>query len=435
MIDGHYHLVGVAGVGMSALAQALAAAGRRVTGSDRYRDQGDALPVIAALEQAGVAFFPQTGEAVGPQTRAVVLSTAIESDNPDVAAARRYGVPVRHRSELLAELTAGRQCIAVTGTSGKSTVTGMLGWILDVAGWAPNVVNGAPVRNWMQAGAIGNFRRGTSEWWVIEADESDRSLLRYTPEWGVITNASADHFSLAETRELLAAFAARARQGCVDAVRDPALLAEAQYGEEGEGVCVRWREWTWTAPVIGRHNAENAWLAAATALRVGVAPEVIGRALATFEGVARRLEIVGRARGVTVVDDYAHNPAKLRAAWDTLAARAPRVLGVWRPHGFGPLRQMMADLAATFGACCRPADRLYVMPVYDAGGTADRSVDAAALVALLQAQGTPAVGVADPQTLPAILADEARAGDIVAIMGARDPHLPDLARRTWRALG
>ncbi|MCE9614086.1 MAG: UDP-N-acetylmuramate--alanine ligase [Lentisphaerae bacterium] len=425
---GHYHLVGAAGVGMSALAQSLAGAGLTVTGSDRYLDRGDNLPVIEHLRRAGVGFCVQDGSAVTRDTRAVVLSTAIEPDNPDVLAAESQGVPCVHRSVMLANLVAGRRCIAVTGTSGKSTVTGMIGWILDVAGLDPLVVNGAPVLNWADATRIGNYRHGESGLCVIEADESDRSLLNYTPDWGVITNASRDHFGLDETLELFEAFRARVRVGLVSTLHEPRLLEEAVLDVESSGVHIQWGDLDASVPLLGRHNAENALVAAVLCMRLGIEPDVIREALASFRGIARRLERVGTARGVLVVDDYAHNPAKIQATWQALAPHARHLTAIWRPHGFGPLRLMMDDLVETFGAAARPGDQIIVLPVYDVGGTADRSVGAGALVAKLRERGIPAVGVDDVQVLPDIVASRVMAGDVVVTMGARDPHLTDLAR-------
>jgi UDP-N-acetylmuramate--alanine ligase len=184
----------------------------------------------------------------------------------------------------------------------------------------------------------------------------------------------------------------------------------------------------------GLHNACNALLAARMCRRLGVGLREVREGLRSFRGIARRLEHVGRARGVDVVDDYAHNPAKIRAAWAAVARRRRRVLGVWRPHGYGPLRNMMDALADAFAGAMRPGDRLFLLPVYDAGGTADRSVRSGHLAALLRGRG---VAVEEARGLAALarrLAGEAKRGDAVLIMGARDPHLPRLARRVLAAL-
>lgn len=445
-MQGHYHLAGVAGVGMSALAEVLRGLGAEVTGSDRHRDQGRQLDVMDRLAAQGIRFLPQDGSAVRPDTRALVVSTAVEADNPDLAAARRLNVPVRHRSEMLAEAVAGRPLLAVAGTCGKTTVTGMLGWVLECLGADPSVANGGALVDWMSSGRTGSVRLGAGPW-VIEADESDRSFLRYSPDWAIVTNISKDHFELDEAVQLFRDFAARVRCGIVagagaaDVLQDvvpPGRLVRLPEGlaarPTAEGVEFEYEGTVYRLPMVGRHNAENACAVAALCRRLGHPAAAIAGALARFRGVVRRLEHVGTAGGVTVLDDYAHNPEKIRAAWTAAAERAARVLGVWRPHGFGPLKLMMSELTAMFAETLRPQDRLYVLPAYYAGGTAAGSVNADVLVAGIRASGAEARWVENYDRLEAELLAEARAGDLLLVMGARDPELPLAARRLVRGL-
>lgn len=426
---GNYHLVGVAGVGMSSVALALLGQGYAVSGSDRYLDTGDSLDVLKKLERAGVRLCAQDGRGVRPDTAGVVVSTAIEADNPDIATAQRLNVPVIHRAEMLGKLVAGKRCIAVTGTSGKSTVTGMLGWILEQVGEDPTVVNGAPVLNWFSETTLGNARTGNSDLWVIEADESDRSLMNFHPDWAIITNVSRDHFEYEETLALFKRFSMQVKVGRVSVIEEPGLLADFRPDVSAGGSDFRHNGMSFRLNLPGRHNAQNAFMAVVLCGRLGYDLGAVSAALAGFKGIQRRLEVVGVARGVTVIDDYAHNPAKIRAAFETLAPYHARLLAVWRPHGFKPLRVMMDELVAMFGEVCRPADRLYLLPVYDAGGTADRSVNSDVLVARLRARGVAAEYVSDVALLEGRLAGEAAAGDVVITMGARDPDLPALARR------
>jgi len=424
-----YHFVGVAGVGMSAVAQAVRFQGCRVTGSDRHLDQGRSLPVLEQLAKGGIQLFPQDGSGMLAGAQAVVVSTAIESDNPDLVAAEARGVPVLHRSAVLAQLVAGKTSLAVAGTSGKSTVTGMVGWILEQAGLDPTVVNGAPVINWLNAGHVGNARQGHSKFWVIEADESDRSLLSYAPEYAVITNMSADHFGLEETVALFERFRSQVRQKTIGA------LDSASYLEEVEAVVTASSSRfvhdgvQFTLPLPGRHNVEDALHAAMLCQCVGVSLQQSADALATFKGIHRRLEVVGQAGGVTVIDDYGHNPAKIAAAWRAVVPFARRGIVIWRPHGFGPLRNLMDELVAVFRELCGPDDRLLLLPVYDAGGTADRSIDSGVLAERLRQDGVPVSGVASHDEALAVASAEAAEGDVIIVMGARDPELPALARR------
>lgn len=436
-------MIGVAGVGMSALAQALLAAGHRVTGSDRYLDQGGHLEVLDKLRRAGVRLMPQDGLGVTDETDAVVVSTAIEPDNPDWAAARARAIPVFHRAEMLARLASGSRLVAVTGTSGKTTVTGLLGWMLEQAGRDPTVVNGGVVLNWKTAEAVGNFRRGASDLWLVEADESDRSLLHFQPEWAVITNLSRDHFDLPETGALFRTFLCRVRRGVVcgrgvagalyppGEKKPPLFFIELSfdYEERGRQVGFRYEGMFFPSPLPGVHNAENAWLAVVIGQQLGVEPAVMREALASFKGIERRLEQVGEAGGVRVVDDYAHNPAKIRAAWQALARTHARVHGIWRPHGFGPLAAMMDELQAAFLAVCRPGDRLYLLPVYYAGGTAPRAASSQDLADRLQRCGLHVAVWPRPEAVRQAILSEARPGDVVLLMGARDPELPHLARQ------
>lgn len=422
------HLVGVAGVGMNALAQALKGAGWEVSGSDRYEDQGQDLGVIRKLKAAGIRFFPQDGSGVGQDTGAVVVSTAIEADNPDVAAALRLAVPVRHRAEMLAALVDGRQTVAIAGTSGKTTVTGMVGWLLEQLGADPTVVNGGALVNWADEYRVGNVRTGNSPLCVIEADESDRSLLRFSPEWALITNMSADHFSLAETETLFAMFRRQVKRACLAGWDTGMPWQGVKPVLDREGSRFGYGGQEFSLSLLGAHNVENAIQSAELCRRMGFAMDPIRDALARFRGIQRRLERVGEAGGVTVIDEYAHNPAKMAAAWRAVAPYYSRVLAFWRPHGFRPLSLMFDDLVEMFSGVCRPADRLTIMPVYYAGGTVSRQRDSDALVSALQAKGVPAVWVPDYDVLMSEMTTHARPGDVVLCMGARDPGIPTFAR-------
>lgn len=437
MRHGHIHVAGVAGVGMSALAQALTWTHARVTGSDRFFDAAADLPIFAALRAGGVEIVPQDGAAIDAQTTAVAYSTAIEDDNPDLVAARRHGVPLRHRAALLAQLAQGHPVLAVAGTAGKTTTTGMLGWLLTELGAAPTVINGGALAAWAQAGGVGSVRRGApAAPWIIEVDESDRSLLNFHPQWSILTNISQDHFTLAEVQELFRAYAAQVQTGIVCGAGVAATLGTPSArlvevatppARDAAGWYVPWRGQRLRVPQPGAHNALNALLAAEQAAQLNYAPEPIAAALARFAGVQRRLARADDNGLVRVVDDYAHNPAKITAAWQAVADPDSRVLGVWRPHGYSPLRSMLAGLTDAFAAVCRPQDQLWLLPVFDAGGTANRAIQSGDLATALRARG---VNVALADTYAALdtaLLAAARPGDTILLMGARDPHLPVFA--------
>ena len=435
----HVHVVGVAGVGMSALAEALLDQGWRVTGSDRSHDQGVVLEVLQKLRRQGVELVPQDGASLTTETVALAVSTAIEGDNPEVAAAQRLGIEIVHRAEMLARLADGRRVVAVSGTAGKTTITGMLGYLLEQAGLDPTVVNGGVVLDWAGRDRLGNGRRGASDLWVLEADESDRSLLRFHPRHAILSNVSKDPFELAEVEELFRTFVGQvsgtvvAGRGVAARLAVAALEVAVDPGWVDGRWTFRWAGRSFSVALPGRHNAENAALAVAMCEVLGADLARVAKALAVFRGVHRRLERIGERKGVVVIDDYAHNPAKIAASWRAVAETANHVYGYWRPHGFAPLALMKDELAEAFSEVCRPGDRLFLLPVFYAGGTAQRTMNSDDFAQILQARGVAAEAVSDYEELGRRLAG-ARAGDAVLGMGARDPELPLFARR-WAAAG
>jgi len=454
---GRFHYAGLGGSGMSALAQFQAMRGGEASGSDRAFDRGERAAERAQLERLGIRVTAQDGGGV-TGAAALVVSTAVEREVPDLAAARRLGVPVVHRSELLARFVADHRTIAVTGTSGKSTVVAMIFEILRGAGRDPSVITGGELQSLQREGLWGNAWAGRSDLLVVEADESDGSVVRYEPAVGVVLNLQRDHRGMDEVAGMFRVFRGRAREAFV--VGEGANLAELAAGATvfgfGPDAGVRGTEVAlapgsamfrveglrFDLPVPGRHNVENALAAIAACRAVGVPlAEMVGP-LARFAGVGRRFQSLGSARGVEVVDDFAHNPAKIAAALATAQARAAgaapaggRVLAVYQPHGYGPTRFLRRDFVETFAAALRPGDRLWLLEVFYAGGTAIRDFSSADIVAEIAARGTAAEFAPSREWLVGRLADEAHAGDLVIVMGARDPSLTQLAREVLARLG
>ena len=424
------HLIGIGGSGMSALATVLSGLGDEVSGSDRTVD----APNVRFLESLGIRVFPDDGSGVGAGVDEVVVSTAIEDSNPGLRKARELGVPVVHRAKALARALSGRRLVAVVGTCGKSTVTAMLGHVLAECGLDPLCVNGANVPGW-----TGAVRMGAGGYAVAEVDESDRSLVAFSPYAAVVTNSSADHYSKAEMDEVFDAFV----KDCPGPVVDGRKVEKWKSGKVEKwksGEVEKWKsggvgklvdEVETSMP--GEHNRQNAALALRMAVALGCDEGRARAALLSFRGVERRLQLVSGPGDVPAVyDDYAHNTEKLHAMLSTLQERfADGVCAVWRPHGYAPLRKMKDALAAMFAATLRPHDRLLLLPVYDAGGTADRSIGSADLLAAMKSLGVgaPATLVAGPDD--ALEQCEAYGGDrsCFVVCGARDPGLPQLARR------
>lgn len=430
----HVHVVGVAGVGMNPLAQILRQQGYRVTGSDRFLDQGRRLPILDQLEQAGIELAPQDGSALSPETEAVVISTAIEADNPERIRAVELDVPVVHRATMLARFANAARGIAIAGTAGKTTTTGMSAWLLTELGFNPSVCNGAGLVNWKgesnapnETGRPGNTRKGgdgpAGPLWIYEADESDKSFLVFEPDWAVITNIAADHFDLPESIALFREFAARVKTGIACSPETAAMLSPLPERLQ----VVHPPRTPLPVSLLGAHNQENARHAFTLCEALGAEPKALLEALPRFRGIERRLEehTPEQDSRLRIFDDYAHNPSKIAAAWRAVAdATAGRVFGLWRPHGYGPLRQNLGAFADTFREARGPDDALLLLPVFYAGGTADRSLDSPALAERLErAEVLESYAAAEE----AILA-KARPGDAVVYMGARDPDLPVAAR-------
>ncbi len=441
---GRFHYAGVGGSGMSALAQFQAMLGGRASGSDRGFDRGERPEARARLEALGIAVLPQDGSGAEGDCAALVVSTAVEDTVPDVAVAKRRELPIVHRSEMLADWVARFRSIAVAGTSGKSTVVAMVFGILRGAGRDPSVITGGELVTLQREGLWGNAWAGRSDLLVLEADESDGSLVRYRPAVGVALNLTRDHKPESEVATMFATLRARTRERFVCG-EDPALArlregtlvfgfgagAEVRAVDvvEGPGSSAFSVDGVrFTIPVPGRHNVENALAAIACARAVDVELDAMVAPLATFAGVARRFQVLGAARGVEVVDDFAHNPAKIAAALATAQRRASRVLAVYQPHGYGPTRFLREDLVETFATSLRPQDRAWWLEVYYAGGTALRDFSSADIAAQIVERGRQAAFAASREALVERLAAEARAGDLVLVMGARDPSLTDFAR-------
>jgi UDP-N-acetylmuramate--alanine ligase len=386
-----------------------------------------------------------------------VASGAVEDTVPDIAKARRLGARVMTRPELLARLfNEGHRSVGVAGTSGKSTTTGMIAWILFKAGLAPTVMNGADMRNFATTdGPYASSLVGTGELFVAEIDESDGSIARYDPDIAVVNNIALDHKTMDELRELFAGFVDRAKTAVLNldnaetaalAVRvrprgritfalhhaDADITAEdLRQSPGGVEFTVRDRRTGEAAKVSlqvpGLHNVANGLAAITAAIACGVHLPEAAQYLSEFSGIRRRLEVVGQAGGVTVIDDFAHNPDKITATLDTLHHFPGRLLVMFQPHGYGPLRLMKDEFAEVFGTRLTPEDLLVIPDPAYFGGTVDRSVSSADLAEAVSARGRRAFALGEREACGARLLAEAKPGDRIVIMGARDDTLSTFA--------
>jgi len=462
MIGGKsFFFIGIGGSGMMPLALILRARGETVAGSDRSLDQEGESAKFDYLRREGIALFAQDGSGVVSKDQIVIASAAIEDSVPDMAAARQIGALRLSRAELLASLfNESAHGVGIAGTSGKSTVTGMIAWILHALDRDPTVMNGAVMKNFVSDDEpFASALVGHGDVFVSEVDESDGSIALYRPDVAVVGNISLDHKPLAELRALFGDFVARARTAVInlDNADSAALIAGlgsvVTYGIERPSAMLcatdivaypfavdfnlvtSERSLEVSLQVPGLHNVSNALAALGAAIALGISIEDAVGAIAGFAGLRRRFELVGEAAGVAVLDDFGHNPDKIAATLTTLHAFPGRLLLLFQPHGYGPLKVMREALIDCF-ATNMAAEDVLVMPdpVYR-GGTVNREVGSAEIVAGVAAAGRTAQHLPLREECAAALVAMARPGDRIVVMGARDDSLPDFARGILAALG
>ena len=444
---------------MLPLAQIVKGMGADVAGSDRSFDQGRTPEKFAWLEKRGFALFPQDGSGITSADQVLVASAAIEDTVPEVAKAKELGCKRLTRAELLSQLfNRAQTSLAVGGTSGKSTTTAMLGWIMERSGRKPTIMNGAVMKNFAESdNPFASAIVGKGDVFVSEVDESDGSIALYGPTVAVLLNISLDHKSMEELRTLFGAFLQRAQTVVVNlddddaehlarqcksvvsfaidnsratigiepgTIRDRADGIDALLVDRREDVGHSLR-----LPMPGRHNLENALAAIAAAVAAGVNVHDAAMALSTFKGLARRFDVIGTSEsGVTVIDDFGHNPEKARATLRTLKAQQGRVIAFFQPHGYGPLKQMGRELAQTFAKELGPDDiTIMCAPVYF-GGTVDRSEGSERIVQLINEAGGNAEYYETREQCGDRIVELAQSGDRVAVMGARDDTLTVFAQ-------
>jgi UDP-N-acetylmuramate--alanine ligase len=440
---------------MLPLALIVQAQGHRIEGSDRALDQGRTPEKFDWLRAHGVTLHPQDGSGVTRAAQTVVATGAIEETVPDIGAARRVGAVIKTRPQLLSQLfNAAPTSVGVAGTSGKSTITGMIAWILSQTDRNPTVVNGAVMRNFADADhPFASALVGAPDLFVAEVDESDGSIAGYDPTVAVVSNISLDHKSMEELRDLFGGFTARATTAVLN-LDNPETAALAQtlpagkaitfaLGEEkadlsahdlvplATGMKFRliegWSEYDVVLNVPGAHNVANALAALGATKALGVPTAQAVKALETFAGIRRRMEVVGSINDITVIDDFAHNPDKIAATLKTLHAFDGRLLILFQPHGFGPLKLMRQEFIDGFAGLMRPDDVLLMPePVYY-GGTTDRSVGSEDIASGVRAAGRQAEALPTRADCGDRIVEMAQPGDRIIVMGARDDTLSSFA--------
>jgi UDP-N-acetylmuramate--alanine ligase len=446
--------IGIAGTGMSAIAQYLAGNGKQVSGSDRYFLPDELNDTREKLEALGIQCFLQNGEGISKATDLVVVSTAVEDTVPEVQKAAGLNIPIIKRSELLALIAASKKTIAVGGTSGKSTTCAMLFDILQYAGSDPSIISGAGLVSLIKEGRIGNAKAGRGEWLVIEADESDGSIVQYKPEVGVLLNVDKDHKEMDALMEIFSEFRNNTKQLFVvnqaqtaarqlsqntsrDFSTDPAFPAGYQTtGFRQSGLVIKFQinGVDFTLNTVGKHNMENALAASAVASQLGVELSVSAEALKSYKGIYRRHQVLGKKRGVWLIDDYAHNPIKCAVSIEACQDIAPKVIAWFQPHGYGPTRFLRNDFVTEIGRVLRTTDEIWMSEIFYAGGTAVKDISAADLINDLKAMSKPAFFAEDRNKFLDLVRPHLTENCVLLLMGARDPSLENFAMQVWEQL-
>ncbi len=445
--------IGVAGSGMSALAQFLAGTGKIVSGSDRYFTEETQNETRLKLEAEAVKCYPQNCSGITDKIELIIVSTAIEDTVPEVVKARELNIPIIKRSELLALIAVKKRTIAVGGTSGKSTTGGMLYQILETAGYEPGIISGAGLVSIIKKGKIGNAKVGIGEWLIIEADESDGSIVQYHPEIGLLLNIDKDHQEIDELIDIFSIFK-KNTTGSFVVNRSNKLAAtltdkiENDFSSDGSDAHFKASELTqhgmniyfnindvpFHLKTIGKHNMENALAAATVASLIGIPLEISAKGLENYEGIYRRHQLLGEKNGIKVIDDYAHNPAKCAASIKACQPIAKKVIAWFQPHGYGPTRFLKNDFIEEIAHALRPQDEIWMSEIFYAGGTAVKDISANDLIKGITALGKNAFFVEDRKNLLEEMRTHFNDDCVLLLMGARDPQLEHFSKNIFNQL-
>lgn len=441
---------GIGGAGVSALASFMADKGAKVSGSDRSFDTDRSAsgstnkpshPAYQPLVKKGVAIEPQDGTGIKPGLDLVVFSTAVEKDLPEPKRCAELNLKTMTRPEFLAQLVAEHRTFAVAGTSGKSTTSGMLAFMMKELGLEPNFIGGGRVSQFKSADNLGNSITGESQLLVVEACESDGSIVGYKPEITLLLNLDLDHHSVEKTAEMFQILARNTSKKTIfnaDDAHLPGLKLHnsctfgvdqpAKYKAENLKLNVLSSEFTlngtkFTVSLPGRYNVYNAVACLASLAEHGIALEKCVQPLKDFRGIDRRFDVHADDGKSFVMDDYAHNPHKLSSMIEMASKIRPRITYIFQPHGFAPTRMMKKEYIEAFVKSLRPEDRVLFLPIYYVGGTVAKDISSDDLAAGVKAGGKNGA-VGDREEILASV----KAGEAYVVCGARDESLGEFAK-------
>jgi len=445
--------IGIAGTGMSALAQYLQGIGKSVSGSDRYFKEGEFNETKDKLEAEGIKCFLQDGSGINDKTDLVVVSTAIEDTVYEVRKAKQLNIPIVKRSELLALIAESKKTIAVGGTSGKSTTTAMLFAILEHAGMQPSIISGAGLTSIIKEGKIGNAKVGKGNWLVIEADESDGSIIYYKPEIGLLLNIDKDHKEIDALMEIFTVFKNNSKKFVVNRSHSlakklsqdinndfsidekfPTSYLAEDFSQSGLSIRFSIQGIEFSINAVGKHNMENATAAILIAHQIGVDLQTSAAALKNYEGIYRRSQVYGNKKGVWLIDDYAHNPVKCAASIMACQPVAKKVIAWFQPHGYAPTKFLRNDFVDEIAKALRPIDEIWMSEIFYAGGTTTKDISSDDLINDLKVKGVSAFFVENRNDLVSSIRPHLTDNCVLLLMGARDPSLEKFAKQVWSEL-
>lgn len=448
----HIFFIGVAGTGMSALAQYCYGIRKKVSGSDRYFDQDIIGETHQMLMDYGIECFAQDASGINSSIDLIVISTAVEETNSEIQKARSLNIPIIKRSELLNAISVTKKTIAVGGTSGKSTTTAMIFDILEYADLEPSIISGAGLIRLQEKGLIGNAFVGKGDWLVIEADESDGSIVYYKPEIGLLLNIDKDHKEIEELFQIFQTFKNNSKYFIVNnhqkATQQFSQNSEQDFSvtqsnvgfeatdfiQDGFTMHFKINNVPFNMKSIGEHNMENAIAAVAVAAMCGVDVNTSSKALENYQGIYRRNQILGNKNGVIVIDDYAHNPAKCAAAIKAVQPLATKVIAWFQPHGYGPTKFLRNDFVDEISKALRPQDEIWMSEIFYAGGTAIKDISANDLINDLKNKNCNAYFVENRNNFLSHIRTHLKESTVLLLMGARDPSLADFAKDVFDKL-
>ncbi len=426
----------------------MADKGHVVAGSDRAFDKNPNHPVYKILKYRGVSIIPQDGSGIDSSVDIAVFSTAVEHDQPEYLKAKTLNIPIKTRPEYLAEIISDFKTIAVAGTSGKSTTSGMLAFLMHRLGLNPNFIGGGRVKQFKTETNPGNSSTGDSDFLVIEACESDGTIVNYKPEHSIISNLELDHHFVDKTAGMFEALAKNTRGKVIVnaddtnlmkiSIKNPAtfsidnpsnyMASDITYKPLGTDFSLNGTKLSLSLP--GKYNLYNAVSCIAFLSETGVALKDIAEILHEFKGIERRFDIHLNTGRKLVIDNYAHNPHKISSLMQTVKNLKENICYIFQPHGFAPTRMMKAEYIDAFSENLRAADHLILLPIYYAGGTTSKDISSHDLAEGIKVNGK-SVEVAERGDILKRL-DE---WDNYVIFGARDETLSDFAKKIAEILG